>query len=88
MGLRKQSVQDAERMFSPALSDFMERKGFVEEAAYIRAVNGWRRAVDERGLSNLERCRLNHKFLAYILDDWMPWHSTSDFSTMEVNRLA
>ena len=27
VGLRKQSVQDAERLFSPKLADFMERNG-------------------------------------------------------------
>ena len=85
--MRKQSVQDAERMFAQPLAEFMERKGYREEANYIRAVNGWRRAVDERGLSNLERCRLDYTFLNYILDDLMPWHSVKyDFSTLEVNK--
>ena len=87
VGLRKQSVEDAERMFSLPLANFMEAKGYTAEAQYIRAVNGWRRATDERGLSQLERCRLNHKFLQYILDDLMPWHhSKYDFSLLEVNR--
>ena len=80
-------MQDAERMFSLPLADFMERKGYTEEAKYIRVVNGWRRAVDERGLSNLERCHLNYQFFNYILDDLMPWHhSNYDFSTLEVNK--
>ena len=87
VGLRKQSVQDAERMFSLPLAMFMERNGFKEEAKYIQTINGWRRAVDQRGLTSLQRCRLNYKFLNYILDELMPWHSTKyDFSTLEVNK--
>ncbi len=87
IGLRKQSVQDAERMFSLPLAEFMDRKGYTEEAKYIYAVNGWRRAADERGLSSLQRCRLNYKLLNYILDELMPWYSSSyDFSTLEVNK--
>jgi len=35
VGLRKQSVQDAERMFSEPLAEFMERKGYTEECKYI-----------------------------------------------------
>ncbi len=87
VGLRKQSVSDAERLFSLPLAHFMERKGYTAEANYIHAVNGWRRAADERGLSQLQRCRLNYKFLQYILDDLMPWHQSEyDFSLLEVNK--
>lgn len=76
-------------MFSQPLASFMERHGYSEEARYIQVVNGWRKAVDERGLSNLQRCRLNYKFLNYILDELMPWHSSNyDFSTLEINRYA
>ena len=89
VGLRKQSVHDAERLFSENLAKFMDRKGYKAEAKYIRAVNGWRRACDERGLSELQRCRLNYSFLSYVLDDLMPWHKDQcDFSLLEVNRLA
>ena len=56
VGLRKQSVEDAERMFSPSLLAFMENKGYVCEAKDIRAVMGWRQACDERGLLKLNRC--------------------------------
>jgi hypothetical protein len=42
IGSRKQSVEDAERMFSPSLLKFMEDKGYQYEAEYIRAVLGWR----------------------------------------------
>ena len=87
VGLRKQSVQDSERMFSLSLADFMERNHYRAEARYIRVVNGWRRASDERGLSELQRSRLNYEFLNYIIEDLMPWYSTTyDFSLLEVNR--
>ena len=87
VGLRKQSVLDAERLFSLSLADFMDRKGYKAEAKYIRVVNGWRRACDQRGLSEHERSKLNDNLLDYILDDLMPWHKEKrDFSLLEVNR--
>lgn len=61
-------------MFSLSLAHFMEEKGYTAEENYIRAVNGWRRASDERGLSEEERSRLNYGLLNYILDDLIPWH--------------
>ena len=79
-GARKQSVIDAERLFSPELAAFM-----VPE--YISGIWNWRRACDHRGLSELERCRYNFNFLNLILDELMPWHRTNyDFATLEVNR--
>lgn len=85
-GLRKQSVQDAERMFSTQLADFMKRKGYTFEEKYVRVVCNWRRANDERGLSELERSHFNYDFLNFILDELMPWHTDNyDFSTLEVN---
>ena len=85
-GIRKQSVQDAERMFSVQLADFMRSKNYTFEERYIRVVCNWRRANDERGLSELERSRFNYEFLNFILDELMPWHTKNyDFSTLEVN---
>ncbi|KAK3716248.1 hypothetical protein QZH41_018049, partial [Actinostola sp. cb2023] len=47
----------------------------------------WHEASDGRGLGQLERCRKNYKMLNYILDEWMPWHTSNyDFSTIDVNR--
>lgn len=85
-GERKQSVTDAERLFSPSLVHFMEKKGYVEEAQYIRVVMNWRQSCDERGLSELERSQFNHNMLNYMLDELMPWHNNYDFSYLEVNR--
>ena len=55
-GQRKRSVTDVERLFGSLLLAFMEEKQYVVEAEYIEAVLGWRRACDERGLSELQRC--------------------------------
>ena len=86
-GARKQSVQDAERLLSPEVAEFMDKKGYMTEAVYIRAVANWRRSCDERGLSELQRCRYNYHLLNYILNDLMPWHTQFyDFSLLEVNR--
>ena len=86
-GARKQSVLDAERLFSPDLADFMSNKGYQFEANYIRAIWNWRRAGDERGLSERERSKFNYQLLNMLLDNLMPWHKQMyDFSLLEVNR--
>ena len=86
-GQRKQSVQDAERLFSDGVAKFMEKNDYTYEAMFVRIVLNWRRASDERGLTELERCRYNYKMLNFLLEDLMPWHSENyDFSTLEVNR--
>ena len=87
VGSRKQSVVDAERLFSPKLAAFMEKKGYTFEANYIRIIWNWRRASDERGLTSLQRSQFNYKLLNLILEDLMPWYKDSyDFSLLEVNR--
>ena len=68
VGSRKQSVEDAEHLLSVFMAEFMECKGYNEEAKYIRAVNGFvngsRRACDEWGLSVLD---LHHRRLDAIV---------------------
>lgn len=88
-GKRKQSVEDAERLLSTAMAKFMKKKKYNFEHDYISALANWRRAVDERGLSELQRCKFNHEMLNYILNELMPWHGNPghyDFSLLEVNR--
>ncbi len=86
-GQRKQSVQDAENLFSLGVEKFMEKKGYTYEERYIRCVRNWRRACDERGLSSLQRCKYNYEMLVLILDELMPWHThVYDLSLLEVNR--
>lgn len=78
---------DAERFFGPELAQFMRRKGYNYEATFVETIGNWRRACDCRGLSELQRCQYNHKFLNLILDELMPWYSeTYDFINLEVNR--
>ena len=89
VGSRKQSVQDAEGLFSPSLLKFMEDKGYQYEAAYIRAILGWRQACDLRGLSENDRTLRNYQMLTFLLEELMPWYKDSyDFSLMEVNRFV
>ena len=66
----------------------MHSKGYDFEAQYITVVWNWRRACDERVLSELQRCRYNNnEFLNLVLDDLMPWHKENyDFCHLEVNR--
>ena len=90
-GSRKQSVQDAERFLSLPLADYMQRKGYKFEEKLIRTVANWRRACDERGLTELQRCKFNYQLLNLLLDDLMPWHSKPglyDFSLLEVTRYS
>lgn len=86
-GQRKQSVSDAENLFSEGVEKFMKKNGYSYEEKYVRCIRNWRRACDERGLSSLQRCKFNYEMLALILDELMPWHThTYDFSLLEVNR--
>ena len=86
-GQRKQSVRDAEVLFSAEVAKFMEKHNYTFEAEFVRVILNWRRASDERGLTELQRSRYNYQLLNFLLDGLMPWHQqTYDFSTMEVNR--
>ena len=68
VGSRKQSVEDAERLFSSSLLEFMEKKNYKYEARYIRAVLGWREACDRRGLSELDVCVLLEHCIKIVLN--------------------
>ena len=86
-GERKQSVQDAERLFGLDMVSFMKKKGYTYEEKFLRVVCNWRRAHDERGLTELQRCRYNYEFLTFIIDELIPWFNAHpDFSLFEVNR--
>ena len=80
-------MEDAERLFSPGLLQFMVDKGYEFEAAYSEAVLGWRQACDQRGLNEFDRSKRNYQMHTFILEELMPWYTQSyDFSLMEVNR--
>lgn len=88
-GTRKQSVEDVERLFGDRVIAFMADHHNDSEASYLRIIRNWRRAVDERGLSEQQRQQFCQDFLKFILDDLMPWHDKEgpyDFSSLEVNR--
>ena len=88
-GRRKQSIRDVENLFSSSVADFMDRNKYEYEAQFVNVVRNWRRASDERGLTQLQRCRFNYELLNMLLDELMPWHTTHyDLSLMEVNRYA
>jgi len=58
------------------------------EAKYIRIIHNWRRASDERGLTDNQRHQFNKDLLCYILDDLMPWHKDEglqDYNLLEAN---
>ena len=83
IGSHKQSVLDAERLFSPLLADFMGGKGYSFEAQYIRVIWNWHHSCDELSLSELQRCQFNNELLNYVLDELIPWHATLyDLSTL------
>ena len=87
-GVRKQSVQDVERLFGFGVIEFMNNKNYKEECELLTAVRNWRRAIDERGLTETTRQQLLQQFKDYICSDLMPWYSKGlkDFSLLEVNR--
>ena len=88
IGLKKQSIGDVERLFNPNIKEFMVQKGYTYEAHYIRTIRNWRRATDERGLSQEDRSSFNSDLLSMILDELIPWHHNYDYSTLEVNRFV
>ena len=89
IGTRKQSVSDAEQLFGLRVLKFFEKKQYGTEAEYVRVVRNWRRACDERGLSDAQRIQHHDDFLSYILKEMMPWYDVPgkrDFSLLEVNQ--
>ena len=87
VGLRKQSVRDAERVLSYHVARYLEQNNFPVEATYVRTIAGWHEATDGRGLKELERCHLNYTMLNHIVQDWIPYYDTiPDFSMADINR--
>ena len=84
-GVRKQSVEDVERLFGQGVIDFMKDKNYEEEAKYLQKVRNWRRPIDERGLKEQKCLQYIIEFLDRIITDLMPWCSDG-CSLMEVNR--
>ena len=87
-GIRKQSVQDVERLFGYGVIQFMDKHGYENEAKLLNVVRNWRRAIDERGLMEQQRQEFLQDLLDYICCDLMPWYAKGmkDFSLLEINR--
>ncbi len=87
-GVRKQSVEDVERLFGEGVIKFMEDHQYEPERKYLRTVRNWRRAIDERGIPDSLRLQYCKEFLDFIIEDLIPWYpaGNTDFSSMEVNR--
>jgi hypothetical protein len=51
-GARKQSVQDAERLLSPDVADYMEKKGYTTESTYTDYTSLWFHEGDPDSLNN------------------------------------
>ena len=50
-------------------------------------VLNWRRASDERDLSELQQSQYNYEMLNYLKDELILWHKNlDDLSTVEVNK--
>jgi len=87
VGVRKQSVEDMERLFIKSMVEWMEKKGYDPEAKYLSIVRNWRRACDEGGISSDLRSQFNKNLLDYILDELIPWDKENrDLSFLEVKR--
>ena len=56
-------MEDVERLFSLPLMEWMEKKGYSNEALYLRVVQNWRRACDEQGLTGDQCSQLKIEFL-------------------------
>ena len=87
VGVRKQSVPDAERLLSYQVAQFMTNHGHQLEGDYVYTIAAWHDANDGRGLSQLRRSKKNYLMLNYLLDEFMPWHSEQyDFRLLDINR--
>ncbi len=87
-GVRKQSIQDVERLFGPGVIAFMTSSSYNTKAKYLSIIRNWRRAIDERGLEETQRQQFLQDFKEYICEDLMPRYADGlkDFSLLEVNR--
>ena len=86
-GKNKQSVPDCERLISPGVIAFLERKGHASGAGVLKLIHNWHKAVDGRGLSEAQRSAYCKDMKEWLLADWMPWfNNMPDYSTIDVNR--
>ena len=88
-GKRKQSVPDAEKLLSGAVSTWLIKHNYHREGQFVEIVANWHKATDGRGISEEQRKCYNEAMLNFLLEDWMPWYeSNMDFSTLDANRYS
>ena len=63
VGTRKQSVSDVSQIFSSTVLNFFHSQGYTVEAEYVQIILNWRRACDEKWLSDAQRSQYNNDFL-------------------------
>ncbi len=73
-GIRKQSVQDVERLFGQGVINFMNAKKYEKEAKFLTVIRNWRLAIDGRGLTEETRQMFLQDFKVFICEDLMPWY--------------
>ena len=71
-GIRKQSVPDAEKLLSYAVSSYFKKHGFQPEADYVETIAGWHEASHGRGMSQEKRAVANLGMLHYIMEQSIP----------------
>ena len=71
-GQRKQDVDDAERLFSKSVAEFLQKEGHAKETNHIQTICNWHIASDKRGVQQRTRSKYNYNMLNYILDELMP----------------
>ena len=85
VGLRRQNVEDAERLLSYDTAESLDRYGHEEAAYYVRTIAQWHEASDGRGLTCLQRSKFNYQMLNFVIADWIPWFD-GDLTTVDINR--
>lgn len=66
-GVRKQSVEDVERLFGEGVIKFMQDHEYEPEMKFLRTVRNWRQAIDERACLLLFVYNIARNFLSSLL---------------------
>ena len=61
IGVRKQSLVDAERLLSYHVVESLRKAGHEQEARHVEIISNWHEATDGRGLTQLTRCKYNYQ---------------------------
>ncbi|XP_053404619.1 uncharacterized protein LOC128558653 [Mercenaria mercenaria] len=64
----KQSVAFAKRVFAEDVENYMECKGYTNEARFIRLIRRWYEAEDDPGITARDRCYRRLELRNYLLE--------------------